>query len=43
MQNTAQAAPTSESSRLGLIDALRGVALLGILAMNITGFAMPNY
>jgi uncharacterized protein len=36
-------APVSESERLKLIDALRGVALLGILLMNIPGFAMPNY
>lgn len=37
------AAPVAESSRLNLIDALRGVALLGILAMNIPGFSMPSY
>src|SRR5437899_4038415 len=37
------AAPVSETQRLKLIDALRGVALLGILLMNIPGFAMPNY
>src|SRR5581483_7705151 len=37
------AAPVSEAERLRLIDALRGVALLGILLMNIPGFAMPNY
>ncbi len=37
------AAPVSERERLKLIDALRGVALLGILLMNIPGFAMPNY
>jgi uncharacterized protein len=37
------AAPVSEAQRLKLIDALRGVALLGILLMNIPGFAMPNY
>lgn len=36
-------APVSESQRLKLIDALRGVALLGILLMNIPGFAMPDY
>jgi uncharacterized protein len=36
-------APVSDSERLKLIDALRGVALLGILLMNISGFAMPNY
>jgi uncharacterized protein len=37
------AAPVSERQRVKLIDALRGVALLGILLMNIPGFAMPNY
>ena len=37
------AAPVSDARRLRLIDALRGVALLGILLMNIPGFAMPNY
>src|SRR5690242_11862014 len=36
-------APVSETQRLRLIHALRGVALLGILLMNIPGFAMPNY
>src|ERR1700752_2851879 len=35
--------PVAEAQRLRLIDALRGVALLGILLMNIPGFAMPNY
>src|SRR6516225_11746138 len=37
------AAPVSDADRLKLIDALRGVALLGILLMNIPGFAMPQY
>jgi uncharacterized protein len=37
------AAPVSDSERLKLIDALRGVALLGILLMNIPGFSMPEY
>jgi uncharacterized protein len=36
-------APVSESERLKLIDALRGVALLGILLMNIPGFSMPDH
>lgn len=37
------AAPVSDRARLKLIDALRGVALLGILLMNISGFALPDY
>jgi uncharacterized protein len=37
------AAPVAEASRLKVIDALRGVALLGILLMNIPGFSMANY
>ena len=37
------AAPVSDQERLRLIDALCGVALLGILLMNIPGFAMPKY
>ena len=37
------AAPVAEARRIKLIDALRGVAVLGILLMNIPGFAMPNY
>ncbi len=37
------AAPVAESSRLKVIDALRGVALLGILLMNIPGFSMADY
>lgn len=36
-------APVSESSRIRLIDALRGVALLGILLMNMPGFSMAQY
>jgi uncharacterized protein len=36
-------APVSETQRVKLIDALRGVALLGILLMNIPVFAMPAY
>jgi uncharacterized protein len=37
------AAPVAEPRRVKLLDALRGVALLGILLMNIPGFAMPDY
>ena len=32
----------SAAERLGSIDTLRGFALLGILAMNIVGFAWPG-
>jgi uncharacterized protein len=39
----ADVAPVSDKERLKLIDALRGVALLGILLMNIPGFSMPEY
>jgi uncharacterized protein len=35
------AAPVAESERLQSLDALRGVALFGILLMNITGFGLP--
>lgn len=37
------ATPVKEEQRIKLIDALRGVALLGILLMNIPGFSMPEY
>jgi uncharacterized protein len=39
----AVAEPVAEGQRNRLLDALRGVALLGILLMNIPGFAMPDY
>lgn len=31
-----------QPSRLGVVDAIRGFAVLGILKMNIAGFAMPS-
>jgi uncharacterized protein len=34
-------APVDAAARLGAVDVLRGVALLGILAMNIVHFAWP--
>jgi len=35
------AVPVSAAERITSIDTLRGVAVLGILVMNIYGFAMP--
>jgi uncharacterized protein len=37
------AKPVADAQRIKLIDALRGIALLGILLMNIPVFAMPEY
>ena len=33
--------PVAEDCRIGSIDVLRGLALLGILVLNIQMFAMP--
>lgn len=40
--STNHAAPVSQSERIVIIDALRGMAILGILLMNIPGFALPD-
>lgn len=38
-----RAAPVADGARIRTIDVLRGVALCGILLMNIPVFAMPQY
>jgi uncharacterized protein len=38
----AAAPPTRRAERLDSLDVLRGVAVLGILLMNIIGFGLPN-
>jgi uncharacterized protein len=40
--STNLAAPVSQSERIVILDALRGIAILGILLMNIPGFALPD-
>ena len=35
--------PVSETNRIIAIDIVRGIALLGILLMNIPGFSMAQY
>ena len=37
------ASPVADEQRIRLVDALRGIAVLGILMMNIPIFAMPEY
>lgn len=34
--------PTSQTERIVLLDSLRGIAVLGILLMNIPGFGLPG-
>ena len=35
-------APTEREERIGMLDITRGIAVLGILIMNITGFGLPR-
>lgn len=39
--NLSSSAPLAQSDRIEIIDSLRGIALLGILLMNIPGFGLP--
>lgn len=41
MSNT-MAAPVNQAERIIILDSLRGIAILGILLMNIPGFALPE-
>lgn len=36
------AAPVAQSDRIQIIDSIRGIAILGILLMNIPGFSLPG-
>jgi uncharacterized protein len=38
----ANASPVSQQERITILDSLRGIAILGILLMNIPGFALPD-
>ncbi|MGB2703700.1 MAG: hypothetical protein WBC81_08540, partial [Chitinophagaceae bacterium] len=42
MSTTNLAAPVSQTERIVILDSLRGIAILGILLMNIPGFALPD-
>ena len=40
---TSEVAPVSKKERISILDSLRGIAILGILLMNIGGMALPFY
>jgi uncharacterized protein len=42
MPKSPQAAPVAQSERISLLDSLRGIAILGILLMNIPAFGLPG-
>ena len=35
------ASPAISSTRIAALDVLRGVAILGILVLNVTGYGLP--
>src|SRR5687768_9607600 len=39
---SSEPAPIASDDRIGMLDTTRGIAVLGILMMNITGFGLPN-
>jgi uncharacterized protein len=41
LQPTAVMSPVKQSERIALLDSLRGIAILGILLVNIRGFGLP--
>jgi uncharacterized protein len=41
-RDTSSLTPLNDQERILILDSLRGIALLGILMMNIPGFAMPR-
>src|SRR5690349_2158820 len=40
-EQTAAMSPVKQSERIALLDSLRGIAILGILLLNIRGFGLP--
>ena len=42
MTESSIAAPLGQSERIVILDSLRGIAVLGILLMNIPGFGLPH-
>ncbi len=41
IKSNSYASPIAQTERLVILDSLRGIAILGILLMNITGFGLP--
>jgi uncharacterized protein len=40
--STGSVTPVSQAERIAILDSLRGIAILGILLMNIPGFGLPR-